>query len=66
MIGSGTAGTFTGVARYFKDRIPKVLCYAVETQGSVLGGGQPGTQKWRELGRVLFPRILIRRFAMKS
>jgi cysteine synthase A len=39
VIGSGTAGTFTGVARYFKERIPSVLAYAVETQGSVLGGG---------------------------
>src|SRR5438128_3934508 len=40
VIGAGTAGTFTGVARYTKERLPNVLAFAVETQGWVLGGGQ--------------------------
>ncbi len=38
VIGAGTAGTFTGVARFLKERLPSVLAYAVETQGSILGG----------------------------
>src|SRR5690348_151451 len=38
-IGSGTAGTFTGVARYVKEHLPQVYAAAVETQGSILGGG---------------------------
>src|SRR6202521_5987952 len=42
VLGSGTAGTFTGIARYFKKHLSKVLAVAVETQGSVLGGGLPG------------------------
>src|ERR1700756_2199918 len=39
VIGVGTGGTFTGVARFMKKKLPQVLCIAVETQGSVLGGG---------------------------
>ena len=45
VVGSGTAGTFTGVARYLKKYLPKVLAIAVETQGSILGGGPPGPHK---------------------
>jgi cysteine synthase A len=55
VIGSGTAGTFTGVARYLKERIPSVLAYAVETQGSVLGGGQPGPHKVEGIGASFVP-----------
>src|SRR5438445_782110 len=32
VIGVGTAGTFTGVARYLKQRLPEVLAIAVEMQ----------------------------------
>jgi len=55
-IGAGTAGTFTGVARYLKERLPKVHCVAVETQGSVLGGGQPGKHKVEGIGNSFIPR----------
>src|SRR5689334_23433682 len=33
VIGSGTAGTFTGLARFLKKKLPRVLAIAVETQG---------------------------------
>ncbi len=56
VIGSGTAGTFTGVARYLKQHIPGVLAYAVETQGSVLGGGAPGPHKVEGIGASFIPR----------
>ena len=55
VIGSGTAGTFTGVARFMKERLPHVLAYAVETQGSVLGGGQPGPHKVEGIGASFIP-----------
>ena len=55
VIGSGTAGTFTGVARFMKERLPKVLAYAVETQGSVLGGGKPGPHKVEGIGASFIP-----------
>jgi cysteine synthase A len=55
VIGSGTAGTFTGVARYMKERLPRVLAVAVETQGSVLGGGKPGEHKVEGIGASFIP-----------
>jgi cysteine synthase A len=56
VIGSGTAGTFTGVARYVKERLPHVLAIAVETQGSVLGGGKPGKHKVEGIGNTFIPK----------
>ncbi len=55
VIGSGTAGTFTGVARFLKEHLPQVLAYAVETQGSVLGGGKPGPHKVEGIGASFIP-----------
>jgi cysteine synthase A len=55
VIGAGTAGTFTGVARYLKERLPKVLAVAVETQGSILGGGKPGPHKVEGIGSSFIP-----------
>src|SRR5207248_2031054 len=56
VIGAGTAGTFTGVARFLKERLPDVLAYAVETQGSVLGGGRPGPHKVEGIGASFVPK----------
>jgi cysteine synthase A len=56
VIGSGTAGTFTGIARYLKERLPRVLAFAVETQGSVLGGGKPGPHKVEGIGASFVPK----------
>jgi cysteine synthase len=56
VIGSGTAGTFTGVARFMKERLPQMLAYAVETEGSVLGGGLPGPHKVEGIGASFVPK----------
>jgi cysteine synthase A len=56
VIGSGTAGTFTGVARYLKERLPQAIAVAVETQGSVLGGGKPGKHKVEGIGSSFIPK----------
>jgi cysteine synthase A len=56
VIGSGTAGTFTGVARYMKKKLPHVLAVAVETQGSILGGGPPGKHKVEGIGASFIPK----------
>jgi cysteine synthase A len=53
-IGCGTAGTFSGVARYLKERI-KVYAVAVETQGSILGGGPAGPHKVEGIGNSFIP-----------
>ena len=53
-IGCGTAGTFSGVARYLKER-GKVHAVAVETQGSILGGGTAGPHKVEGIGNSFIP-----------
>ena len=55
-VGSGTAGTFTGIARFLKKQNPKILAYAVETQGSVLGGGPAGKHKVEGIGSSFIPK----------
>jgi cysteine synthase len=55
-LGCGTCGTFTGVARYLKERLPRALAFAVETQGSVLGGGPPGPHKVEGIGNNFIPK----------
>jgi cysteine synthase A len=56
VIGSGTAGTFTGVSRYMKKHLPQVLTIAVTTQGSVLGGGTAGPHKVEGIGSAFIPQ----------
>jgi cysteine synthase A len=53
--GCGTGGTFSGVARYLKERCPGVLTVAVESQGSVLQGGEPGPHKVEGIGASFVP-----------
>lgn len=55
VIGVGTGGTFTGVARFMKEHAPHVHCVAVETQGSVLQGGPPGEHKVEGIGASFIP-----------
>jgi cysteine synthase A len=55
VLGCGTCGTFTGVARYMKQHVPGVLAFAVETQGSILGGGPPGPHKVEGIGNSFIP-----------
>jgi cysteine synthase A len=56
VLGCGTSGTFSGVARFLKEKSPHVLTVAVETQGSVLGGGEPGPHKVEGIGASFIPR----------
>lgn len=55
VLGSGTAGTFTGVSRFMKQKLNRVLTVAVETQGSILGGGPPGKHKVEGIGASFIP-----------
>lgn len=54
VIGAGTAGTFTGVARAIKQFNPEVFCVLVEPEGSILGGGPPGWHKVEGIGQREF------------
>lgn len=61
--GVGTGGTFSGVARLLKEKNPSVLTVAVETQGSVLQGGQPGPHKVEGIGVSFIPKTFDREAA---
>jgi cysteine synthase A len=54
VIGAGTGGTFTGVARAVRKINPRVLCVLVEPEGSILGGGPPGCHKIEGIGQRQF------------
>ena len=56
VLGCGTSGTFTGVGRFLKENLRGVLAIAVETQGSVLGGGPPGPHKVEGIGASFIPK----------
>jgi len=56
VLGCGTCGTFTGIARYMKEHVPGVQAFAVETQGSILSGGQPGPHKVEGIGVSFIPK----------
>jgi cysteine synthase A len=56
VLGCGTCGTFSGVARFLKEKSPHVFAVAVETQGSTLGGGQAGPHKVEGIGTSFTPK----------
>jgi O-acetylserine dependent cystathionine beta-synthase len=57
--GAGTGGTFTGVARYLRERNPGVQCFIVEPQGSILKGGEAGPHEVEGIGASTFiPPVL--------
>ena len=60
VIGVGTGGTFTGVCRALRRHHPDLLCVAVETNGSVLQGGEPGPHEVEGIGTSFIPEILDR------
>jgi cysteine synthase A len=58
--GVGTGGTFTGVAQFLKEQNPGILTVAVETQGSILQGGEPGPHKVEGIGVSFIPKTFDR------
>ena len=60
VLGAGTGGTFSGVARYVKERNPGVQAIVVESEGSVLGGGGAAPHRVEGIGNSFFPKTLDR------
>ena len=60
VIGVGSTGTFVGCARYLGERHPGLLRVAVEPQGSILEGGEPGKHAVEGIGLSFYPDILDR------
>ena len=60
VLGCGTCGTFSGIARLVKEKLPRALTVAVETQGSILCGGEPGPHKVEGIGVSFIPKTFDR------
>jgi cysteine synthase len=60
VIGAGTGGTFTGVVRYFKEKVAQVRGVLVEPVGSTWGGGPAGPHKVEGIGNSFWPGTLDR------
>jgi cysteine synthase A len=58
--GVGTGGTFSGIARFLKEKSPAVVTVAVETQGSILQGGAPGKHRVEGIGVHFIPETFHR------
>jgi cysteine synthase len=60
VIGAGTGGTFTGVARYVKERNREARAVLVEPEGSIFAGGQAGSHRVEGIGNSFWPGTLDR------
>ena len=58
--GVGTGGTFSGIARFLKEKNPAVVTMAVETEGSILQGGAPGKHRVEGIGVSFIPETFHR------
>lgn len=56
--GVGSGGTFTGTARFLKEKDPRIKAVAVEPVGSILGGGPKGPHKTEGIGVDFIPKTL--------
>ena len=59
VIGVGTGGTITGVAKKLKEKIPTIAIVGVDPYGSILGGGdEVYPYKVEGIGYDFFPEVL--------
>ena len=53
--GAGSGGTFSGVARYLKERIPGLKAVLADPLGSTMGGGECGSYAIEGIGNSFIP-----------
>jgi cysteine synthase len=63
-LGIGTGGTFSGVARFLKEKNPAIACWGVEPPDSIYGGtGGNGEHMVEGIGNKWFPATFDRTLA---
>ena len=61
VIGAGTGGTISGVARYLKEQNPEIVVVGVDPEGSILGGrDEVDTYEVEGIGYDFIPDVLDR------
>lgn len=58
VLGAGSGGTFSGVARAVKEKCPAAKAVLVETIGSIFGGGPAGSHDVEGIGNDFIPGTL--------
>jgi cysteine synthase A len=56
--GAGSGGTFTGVAKFLREKNPEVYCAVVQPEGSVFAGGEAGSHEVEGIGSSFIPPVL--------
>ncbi|HLR80749.1 MAG TPA: cysteine synthase family protein [Bacillota bacterium] len=56
--GAGSCGTFTGIARFFKEKDESIKTVVVEPEGSILNGGPSGPHKTEGIGMEFIPSFV--------
>lgn len=56
--GAGSGGTFTGVARYLKEKDGRVKAVLVDPAGSTMGGGEEGCYLMEGIGNNFIPKTM--------
>ncbi len=62
VVGVGTGGTLSGVARYLKERNPDIKIIGADPEGSVLSGGSPKAWKVEGIGEDFVPKTFNSQF----
>lgn len=58
MAGAGSGGTVSGVSRFLKTKLPHLLTYVAEPQGSTMGGGEAGCYAIEGIGNHFVPKTM--------
>lgn len=56
--GAGSGGTFTGIAKYLKEKNPDIKAYIADPVGSIIGGGTESSYKIEGIGNDFIPDTL--------
>ncbi|MBC2582500.1 cysteine synthase A [Clostridium sp. DJ247] len=56
--GAGSGGTFTGIAKYLKEKNPDIKAVIADPQGSTIGGGSEGCYTIEGIGNNFIPETL--------